>query len=99
MEVCFGIKMILKRAKFTKGQHFGKVSQTCWLWGPEELLISSRGASLPALSSRSVATESPPRSILRGAWQGVAVSGFLACLLQLSPILRAPLDFVLFLNR
>jgi len=64
MEVCFGITMILKQAKFMKGQHFGKVSKTCWFRGPGELLISSRGPSLPALSSRSMATESPLRSIL-----------------------------------
>jgi len=73
MEVCFGIKMILKRAKFTRGQHFGKVSKTCWLRGSDELLISSGGPFLPALSSRSRATESPLRSVLYGTLQGVAV--------------------------
>ena len=73
MEVCFSIKMILKQAKFTKGQHFVKVSKTCWLRGPDELLISSIGPSLPALSSQSMAMESPPLSILYGMLQGVAV--------------------------
>ena len=39
----------------------------------KELLISSRGPFLPALSSRSRATESPLRSVLCGTLQGVAV--------------------------
>jgi len=73
VELCFGIKMILKQAKFMRGEHFGKVSKTCWLGGPDDLLISSRGPFLPTLSSWSMATESSLRSILYGVLQGVAV--------------------------
>jgi len=40
---------------------------------PDELLISSRGPFLPALSSWSMAMESPLRSTLYGTLQGVAV--------------------------
>jgi len=31
--------MLLKRAKFMKGQHFGKVSKTCWLRGPDKPVL------------------------------------------------------------
>jgi len=87
MEVCFGIKMILKRAKLTRGQRSGQVSKPFWLRGPAELLLSSRGASLPAVSSRSRAVGSPP---LHPPWDvagSCCVSGFLACLRPLGPIL------------